>query len=350
MPLQPNVLERQLIRAGLIPGILLDVGLTSFTFWAMIAAMELGLFEAVAEEPQRPNALAERFSADADRLTLLLDVLVELGYVEEHEEGLYQLTKAARRTMPLGELPKMASFFKAQLLSYVDAARAVCEDPEGGLAGWDLVQSGEVGRGYQATMRWLAAGTVDEVAKKVDVPDTARRLLDVGGSHGLYTVAFLRRYRHLQGTVLDWPIGIEEAKRTLDEHSDLADRVELVERDFMEEELPGDFDVVFLGNIIHSNTPAQNRALFQKIARATNEGALVVILDQFAGVKGSRFARASAALIGWNLFLFSGGRAYAFDEVVNWLEEAGFQRAVHKGLRQPGFSLAIAQKMQPNAA
>jgi hypothetical protein len=33
--------------------------------------------------------------------------------------------------------------------------------------GWELVRPGEVGRSYQASMRWLASLTVDEVVDAV---------------------------------------------------------------------------------------------------------------------------------------------------------------------------------------
>jgi len=52
-----------------------------------------------------------------------------------------------------------------------------------------------------------------------------------------------------------------------------------------------------------------------------------------------------AALVGFNLFLFSGGRTYEYEQVREWLSDAGFSDVSHQGIRQsPGMSLVIARK------
>jgi hypothetical protein len=59
----------------------------------------------------------------------------------------------------------------------------------------------------------------------------------------------------------------------------------------------------------------------------------------------SSFAEAVAALVGFNLFLFSGGRSYAYDDLAAWLAEAGFTEVSHQPIREsPGFSLVVAGK------
>ncbi len=148
----------------------------------------------------------------------------------------------------------------------------------------------------------------------------------------------------MKGRVIDWKIGLEEAEKTLKENPDVADRIELVERDFMEEGLPGGNDFVFLGNIIHGIGPEGNQQLFGKLAQATNASAMIAIQGQFAGIKGSKFGRTVAALAGFNLFLFAGGRAYEYEDVKDWLEQVGFSSTKLHQLQQPGMSLVVSQK------
>lgn len=343
MPLQPNLIERFLIRRGMIPGLLLDLGMSTFQMWTMIGAMEVGVFEHLDDGPKDVATLARQTNCSERGIDVLMQALEPLGYVEK-EDGAVQLTKAARRSLPIAMLRDMAPFFKHQMTAYSDVARAIREAPEDGIYGWEAVQSGEVGRSYQTSMRWLASQSVEEVVSKIELPDGAHRMLDVGGSHGLYTVAFCRKYPRLRGTVLDWPIGLEAARETLKEQPDVAGRIDLIERDFEEDELPGGFDFAFLGNIIHGISPQGNRELFGKLSRATTGRGMVAVLDQFAGVSGSSFARGVAALIGFNLFLFSGGRSYPFEDVEAWFREQGFTDVSQKNLRQPGFSLVVAAK------
>lgn len=344
MPVLPNVLERFLARRGVIPPLLLDLGVPMFQVGVMLAALETGVLELLEGGPKDLSSLARESGCSERGLRNLLQALVPMGYVERDGDR-YRLTKVARRTLPFDELGAMAPFFRAQAEMFVgDGARGVREAPEDGVFGWEEVRSGEVGRGYQAAMRWLSSQTVDEVVKKVKLSPPPRRMLDVGGAHGLYTVAFCREFPEMTGTVLDWEIGLESARRTLEQESDVADRIDLVERDFEREELPDGYDFAFLGNIVHGISPDGNRELFRKLSEATTDRGVVALVDQLAGVSGSHFARSMAALIGFNLFLFSGGRSYEYDRLHGWLEAAGFPRCEQKKLRQPGFSLVVARK------
>lgn len=354
MPLRPNLIERQLIKRGVIPGLLLDGALALMTGQAMVAALELRIFEHLREGPLDLETLADRTDASEQGMANLLRVLTTLGYVDRDRDQ-YALSGEARGSLPAGDHRRIGAFFREQARLGLDAERAVREAPEDGIIGWETVQGGEVGEGYQATMRWLASDLVDPVVEAVSLPDGAERLLDVGGSHGLYTVRFCEANPGIEGTVLDWPIGLEEARRTLDDHPELADRIDLVERDFEREPLPSGFDVAFLGNIVHGLSPEGNRELFGKLADATTALGTVAIVDQvedppdssrlpFSPFESS-FSDAVAALVGFNLFLFSGGQSYAYEDLADWLETAGFTDVSHTPLRQsPGFSLLVARK------
>lgn len=354
MPLQPNLIERQLIKRGAIPGLMLDVAISAMTTAALVAAMELEVFDHLREKPRTVEALADRTGASTEGLANLLRTLVPLGYLVR-EGDTYRLTKAARHSLPNEDNRYMGAFFEEQARAILDSARAVREAPEDGVVGWETVQSGDLGRGYQATMRWLASDLVDPVVEAVTLPNGSRRLLDVGGSHGLYTVGFCEADPELQGTVLDWPIGLDAARRTLEGRPEMADRIDLVERDFEREALPDGYDVAFLGNIVHGLTAEGNQELFGKLADSTTDRGTVVILDQIADPPSTRllpfnpmdssFSNGIAALIGWGLFLFSGGRSYAYTDLADWLAEAGFTDVSYQPVKQsPGFSLVTARK------
>lgn len=57
------------------------------------------------------------------------------------------------------------------------------------------------------------------------------------------------------------------------------------------------------------------------------------------------FTQGVSALVGFNLFLFSGGRTYQFSHVRDWLRDAGFGEVSHHGIREsPGMSVVIGRK------
>lgn len=345
MPLKPNLLERLLIHSGIIPTALLDTGISMFQASALLTAGDIRLFNHLKNGPLTIDHIKQKTNCSLHGLQVLLTCMINLGYLDKDGEN-YSLTKSMKRSFPIDLFPDMVPFFRAINEKLNDATTAVKTNPPGGIMGWDFVKGGEVGRSYQAAMRWLGSSTVKEVVSKVKLHHSPKRMLDIGGSHGLYCVEFCRKYPELKATVLDWPIGLENAKITLAQEIDVAERIDLFECDFEKENLPvKKYDFVFLGNIIHGLNENSNQVLLKKIADATAPNATIAILDQYSNVKGSSFTKGVASLIGWNLFLFSGGRAYDFDVVKKWLEAYGFYSASLTHLkRSPGFSFITAQK------
>jgi hypothetical protein len=348
MPLRPNLLERVLLRKGIIPSVLLDTGVGMFQASALLTAGDVRLFNHLQEKPLTIEELRIRTTCSLHGLQVLLACMINLGYVDQRGSR-YSLTASMRRSFPIELFPEMVPFFRAVNEKLNDATEAVRTDPPGGIMGWNMVSSGKVGRSYQAAMRWLGSSMVKEVVSHTRIAVSPRRMLDVGGSHGLYCVEFCRRYPALKATVLDWAIGLENARLTLAQEKDVAERIDLREGDFEKDDLPkGGYDFIFLGNIIHGLREEGNQRLFDKIAAASSGTATIAILDQYSNVRGSAFVKGIASLIGWNLFLFAGGRAYDFQDVTKWLERSGFGSARLTHLkRSPGFSLITAHKNSP---
>lgn len=345
MPLRPNWLERVLLHTGIIPSVLLDTGVSMFQASALLTAGDVRLFNHLKEGPLTIEELRTRTDCSLHGLQVLLTCMTNLGYIDQRGSH-YSLTAAMRRSFPIELFPEMIPFFRAVNQKLNDATDAVRTDPPGGIMGWNMVTSGNVGRSYQAAMRWLGSSMVKEVVSRTRISDPPKRMLDVGGSHGLYCVEFCRKHPALKATILDWPIGLENARLTLAQEKDVAERIDLVECDFEKENLPnGDYDFIFLGNIIHGLDEEANQRLFDKIAAASSDVATIAILDQYSGVTGSAFVKGVASLIGWNLFLFAGGRAYDFQDVTKWLARSGFRSTTLTHLkRSPGFSLITACK------
>jgi hypothetical protein len=345
MPLRPNLIERLLINNGIIPTALLDTGVCMFQASALLTAGDIRLFNHLKNASLTLEEISLKTNCSLYGIQVLLTCMINLGYVNK-KENKYSLSKAMKRSFPIDLFPDMVSFFRAVNEKLNNATEAVKTNPPGGIMGWDMVKSGEVGKSYQAAMRWLGSSTVKEVVSRIKMPGSPVKMLDIGGSHGLYCVEFCRKYPALKATVLDWPIGLENAKITLAREKDVAQRINLFEADFEKENLPAEkYDFVFLGNIIHGLDGEANQVLFKKIADATANNATIAILDQYSNVKGSPFVKGVSSLIGWNLFLFAGGRAYDFDLVKKWLENYGFRSVTLTHLkRSPGFSLITALK------
>lgn len=146
MPLKPNFIERQLIKWGLIPGLLLDGALPTFLVSAILGAGEIQLFKTLKQEATSLEQLARKTGCNERALENLLNVLEPLGYVNK-ENQTYSLTNYAEKSIPIDLYSDMVPFIKEQnLLNLQRVERALKEAPEEGVIGWDSVKGGEIGR------------------------------------------------------------------------------------------------------------------------------------------------------------------------------------------------------------
>ena len=99
---------------------------------------------------------------------------------------------------------------------------------------------------------------------------SAKKLLDMGGGHGLYTIAFCQQNPSLHGVVFDLPGVLPATRRYIDHYK--ADRVSCVPGNFFSDPLGEGFDIVFSS----SNPGGKAPALIPKIRDALKPGGLFI--------------------------------------------------------------------------
>ena len=149
-----------------------------------------------------------------------------------------------------------------------------------------------------------------------------KRLLDVGGGSGTWTIAFLRANHSATAAIIDLPQVIPLAEKRLTT-AGLRPRVTLVEGNFHTDQLPAGFDLAWVSAIIHQNSRQQNRELFRKVHRALDVGGRMAIRDVL--MQKSRTAPVSGALFAVNMLVGTeGGGTFTFEELRADLRAAGF--------------------------
>ena len=347
MPLQLNLVERVLARLNIIPLPLIEVWIYWQATRTLQVAIRLGVFDALHKAPLSARQVARQVRASERGITTLLDALSTLGYVRK-ERDKYTNTDVASKWL-----------VKTSPQSLVEALPAV----EDAWQRWEtLEETIRAGEPSVTTYEWfncypemahnfhLAMKVVsrrlfvDEVVSRVKLRPRARKLLDLGGSHGLYATEFCRKNPQLCATIFDKSEGIEVARETVQEEG-TSDRISFQTGDFLEDEIGSDYDAILLFNVIHMYSPEINTSLLNKIFQALDSDGLVVILDQLASKPASQLAATLAHFMGLNLFAEVGGRVYTHEEVNRWLSEAGFVAQRRINLRRaPGASLVLGKK------
>lgn len=346
MPVIPSFMERlMLLRLNKGPGPMLEL-LGAWAFKAVSVGVKLGVFERLRIGALTAADLALQIGTDERGCALLLQALEALGYVVKSGER-YRNTPMTEKWM-LGQSPTsmagLFTYFEDVLERWKHMEETVRRgappvsawewfDKHAG--GWDL---------YQGGMAAMANMSGDEIVARIRVPKAARRLLDVGGGHGWYSVRFCRRYPELSATIFDWPQGAEAARRTI-AAAKMPGRVDVRSGNYWTDDLDKGYQVALLFNIVHMYPPDKNRELLGKVAGALDAGGIVAIMDQMAVKASGAVARAMAALAGMELLNAVNGQTYAPAEVGGWLRETGFADPRPIFLRSvPGFALVVGTK------
>lgn len=253
---------------------------------AISVAAELGIADALKDAPKHVEELAAATSTHAPSLYRLLRALASVGIfteIEDRQFGLTPLAACLRGDAP-DSIRNLARWYGVPL----------------NLRGWEellhSVKTGETGvkqaLGVTDSFAYLSEhpeqeqifhACMTEISRKntpgiVGAYDFGRfrKIVDVGGSHGLLLSAILRQYPGPHGVVFDLPRVVEGAQRAIAADG-LAERSQPVAGNFFES-VPTGADAYVLKQVIHDWDDAPAVAILRNVRQAIQpEGRLLLI-------------------------------------------------------------------------
>ena len=115
--------------------------------------------------------------------------------------------------------------------------------------------------------------------QSVAIVSKAKRLLDISGSHGLYSIELCRRHPELFATILELSGALDRAS-AIAAREGLGDRIEYRVGNALTDDLGEQtFDVVLINSLVHHFTPEQNAELAGRVARALKPGGVYATGD-----------------------------------------------------------------------
>ena len=317
-----NPLEWALLASGIAPTPLIDGWAPAFGR-ALAAASDLGIFEALKDGPRPAAAVAAACRTSPRPTEKLMNLLVALRYLSVRG-GEYALRRVARRWL-LEDAPgsvKGMIGMKAlewrwieQFDEFVRTGHPL--DVHGAMSphDWEL---------YQRGMRAQASQIAGEVARRTPIPAGATEMLDIGGSHGYFSVAFCRRYPGLRATVFDLPAAVEHAAPILAREG-MGDRVVHQAGDALTDDLgEARYDLIFMMSLVHHFDDATNRRLVQRAVRALRPGGILAIGEAIRPPSPAK-AQLIDAFFDFYFAVISESGTWTFEEMGAWLRDAGLR-------------------------
>lgn len=347
MPIQPNFLERTaFFTLNAAPGPMLDLA-GALAFQAVNTAVQLNLFTALQQRPSTPTELAQSLGCQERGVEKLLAALAAIGYVVERD-GRYHNSAMTDKWFLQGEMLDMNTalfVFDTFFRELWPHAAHVVRSGERPFNFYDFTANTPgLSHAHQTMMQGNANLVGATVVKKVALPETASRLLDVGGGHGQFTIHFCQAHPRLTATIMDSEAALETAQQNLDA-AQLSDRVDLYTADLWQAAWGTEWDAILLFNLLHHYDLDTNHKLLQKAHAALKPGGKVAIFDQVAGKQFGTATNAIVQLVGLMYYLFADGRIFTRAELTNLLTNTGFKNIQFHPMRQaPGSSLLVAEK------
>lgn len=293
----------------------------------VLTAAELDLFSLLGHRPLTVDEVVAATSGNPRAMTILLDALCALGYLVK-QGATYQTEPSAVPLLARGGAQSMLPMVLHMgtlwqtwsQLTDIALGKAVADGEGPGALHKDHIKA------FIGAMHAVASKMAPAVVATVN-PAGIRKMIDVGGGSGSYTLAFLQASPEIRATLFDLPEVVEMAKERI-EAEGMLERVTLMPGDFNSDPLPPGHDFAFLSAIIHQNSHEQNKVLYGKIYQALEPGGRIVVRDHV--MSPDRTQPLDGALFAVNMLVgTSGGSTYTFDEIADGLSSAGFT-----GIRQ----------------
>lgn len=165
------------------------------------------------------------------------------------------------------------------------------------------------------------------ILRVVDISNR-RRMLDIGGGPGTYSLEWIKRYPDLKATIVDLPQVLEVTKDYVKKY-DMEERVSFIAGNFHEVKIEkGDYDLVLMANVLQMYGAQENKNLIKK-AYDSLERSGIIVIHGFA-LDDNECKPIEAVLFTLSISSITpNGNAYKRSEKVRWLKEAGFRNIRH---------------------
>jgi len=340
-----NIIEKILLNNDIIPHPFADIGSNVGLAKALGVAVKLRITDQLSSQPKNISAIAKGAGVSEKGVELILNCLNAMGYTEKAAND-FRFTKRGIKMLDKSSPKNMLYFIEfcdwifnsfstlAETIKNGNPSRIYPEHFSSDYE-WEI---------FSRAMIDLARTNVKEVTSKIKLHKEAHNLMDIGGSHGLYSIALCEKNENLCASILD----LDPVKKYTIEcinKKNMSERVSFKPCDFMKDDLLTNQDGALLFNIIHGFTPEQNTALLKKIYNSFNKSGQLFILDQIKNIEGkSQLSLATTSYMAINLFHHANGNTYSFNEIKMWCDSVGFHSTKLTKLNAPGFGIISCEK------
>ena len=289
---------------------------------ALMAAVELEIFTAIAHGQDTIPAVAKAAGISERNAERLLTALVAMTLLDRTEDRFANAPDVQRFLVKDGEryAGPWILFTKPRWTAYGELGERLRRTTEKRLGAYEEFTV-EDARRYHAATYSIGMGAARLFSRSVDLTGR-RKMLDLGGGSGAYSIVATETYPGLEAIVLDLP-PVTVVTGEYIAANKAGDRVSTLPGDFTRTAFPQDVDVVVMASNLPQYEPDLIRLVVAKAFAALVPGGEMHLIGET--LHDDRRGPLSAALWGLNEAVYgSTGVAHTESEVKGYLQGAGF--------------------------
>ncbi|HHM06114.1 MAG TPA: methyltransferase domain-containing protein [Gammaproteobacteria bacterium] len=295
-------------------------------------AHSLDVFSKLAEKPATAEELAAQCQADARGLEMILIGCVGLGLLEK-KDGRYANSPVAETFLVKGG-PRYQGGIVSMFADWVEPWSKLGDAVKTGapVVVKQHDKGDEATRTYIMGMLYRGIPQAELLADEVPLSNK-KKMLDVGGGPGIFSIKMAQKNPGLRAEVMDLPQTLRVTRDIIRDFS-AEDVVSTKEGNYLEDTFGEGYDVVLLSSMISQEGPGVIKNIIQKSFDAMVPGGVILIQEQFLNTEKS--GPLLPALIGLNQLIHTpAGRAYSAREVADWAADIGFTDLSFRPLPDP---------------
>ncbi|MCP4683514.1 MAG: methyltransferase domain-containing protein [Desulfobacterales bacterium] len=310
----------------------------SSSYWqscTLHAGVKLDLFTAIGDDNITSRETAKRTNCNERGITALLNALTAMRLLIKTKEKFSNTSTG--KTLFIKESPDYIGHIVMHHHYLIEAWAGLDQAVETGAPIEKLSPPDKKEReSFLMGMFNLAMAIAPELAGQLDLKAN-KRLLDLGGGPGTYTIYFCLANPKLEATVYDLPTTRPFAEKTISRFG-LSDRINFVAGDYLKDDIGGPYDTVWLSHILHAHGPDECRMIIEKAVSAMAPGGRMFI-HEFV-LNATMDSPLLPAIFSLNMLINTEqGQSYSEDQLKEMLAGAGLRdikRLPFKGPSESG--------------
>jgi ubiquinone/menaquinone biosynthesis C-methylase UbiE len=292
------------------------------------AAVTHGVFDALDQSPRTAQQLARHTGASERGLTAILNALVGLQLLAR-KGNRYTLTPESAAFLVSGRSPYYGAFFRhttEQLIPKWLRISDVVRTGKPVVAVNDRQDSAEFFADFVESLFPLSYAAARALGEHLRVAKATApvNVLDLAAGSGVWGIALAQQSPHVRLTAVDWPEVLKVTERVARRHG-LDGRLAKIPGDLLQVDYGHGHHIATLGHILHSEGRERSRRLLRKTFDALRPGGTIAIMEFV--VNRDRTGPPMGLLFAVNMLINTeAGDTFSFEEMREWLREAGFTR------------------------